>query len=59
MWFVTLKVPDKIYNNLSEKKELTYEDVINYYEESSFKYEKVWMKASEFKNYLLTELSNG
>lgn len=58
MVVVSLDMLDKVYNKISNKNQLRYEDIIHYYEESSFEYEKVWMKASDFKSYLIKELDN-
>ena len=54
-----VKFSDKVFSKIGNKAELTYEDIIKYYEESSFEYEKVWMKAWDFKEYLINELSHG
>jgi len=59
MALITLEVSDKIYKNIPNKNLLKYEDLIEFYEESSFSYEKIQMKAKDFKSYLIKELSNG
>lgn len=59
MVVVDIDIPKKIYNNIQNKNNLKYEDIIKNYEESSFEYEKIWMKSWDFKNYLINELSNG
>jgi len=59
MAVINLEVSDKIYKSISNKNILKYEDLIEFYEESSFSYEKVQMKAKDFKSYLIKELGNG
>jgi len=59
MVITKVKSSDKIFSEIGKKSQVTYEDIVNHYEESSFEYEKVGMKAGEFKKYLTNELSNG
>ncbi len=59
MVLVDLKIKKDIYTkHFSDKVVLTYEDIIENYE-NSFEYEKIWMKAKDFKQYLINELSHG
>lgn len=58
MTVVTLNIPDKIYKSISKKWKVSFEDIVNY-QESLIEYEKVWMKAWNFKSYLIKELWNG
>jgi len=59
MVIAKVKFSDEVYSKIQKDWNLRYEDIINYYEDSSFEYEKVWMKAGDFKSYLINELSNG
>lgn len=47
---------NEVFQKIWNKNNLSYEDIINYYEKSSFDYEKVNQKASDFKDYLISEL---
>jgi len=59
MVVVNVKFSDKVFSKIWKTNNLTYEDIIEYYENNSFEYEKVWKKAADFKEYLINELSNG
>ena len=55
MTITKFDIPKNIYKDISYTGNLKYEDVINHYEDT-FEYEKVWMKASDFKSALVKEL---
>lgn len=57
MTISNVQIPDEIYKKLAHKKNISYEDIIECYEDT-FEYEKVWMEAWDFKNFLISELSH-
>jgi len=57
MTVVDLDIPAKIYSDINYNGKLKYQDIIEHYE-GWFEYEKIWQKASDFKDYLIKELSN-
>jgi len=57
MTVVDLDIPSKVYSDINHNWKLRYQDIIEHYE-WGFEYEKIWQKASDFKDYLIKELSN-
>ena len=52
---VQVEIPQKIAKNFSHKSVVSFEDIIDAYE-NTFEYEKVDMKASQFKDFLKKEI---
>ena len=53
-----VQIPEAIYKQLSHKKNISYEDIIEVYE-NSFEFEPVNMKAGDLVDVLKKELQHG
>jgi hypothetical protein len=56
---INLELPQKIWKKFLWKEKVQFSEFIEIYENNFFEYEKVWMKAKDFKEYLIKELNNG
>ena len=58
MGVIDVEVPTDIEKQLSSLKKVSYNDIIEHYE-NSFEYEKINMEAGDFYNTLKSELQDG
>lgn len=54
---IQVDIPQKIADKFSHQRNISYSDIIEDYE-NSFEYENIDMKAKDFKDFLIWELSH-
>jgi hypothetical protein len=54
MVIVNVKIPKKVYEKMSYKNQLKYEDIIDFYENNSFEYMQMQKYYKEYKELVDT-----